>query len=160
MQNTTAKAAAKVNQPALSAVAEALKVTLLGDVSAKIELGGTRSPAALDAYLRASKVMYTLGDPARDLPTAIAEYAEAIRLDPDYALAFAGQSQALSGYAGELATGAAIRRGFEKAEADARRAIARRRPGLVYLRSDPLMDPLPQEPRFKADLRELNFPTD
>jgi hypothetical protein len=36
-----------------TAVAEVLRVTLLGDVSAKIELGGTRNPAAFDAYLRA-----------------------------------------------------------------------------------------------------------
>ncbi|HEY7888735.1 MAG TPA: hypothetical protein VIC29_10965 [Steroidobacteraceae bacterium] len=39
-------------------------------------------------------------------------------------------------------------------------AMRVRDPGLEYLRSDPLMDPLRQEPRFKADLRELNFPTD
>ncbi len=36
-------------------VAAALKVTLLGDVTAKVELGGTRNPAAFDAYLRAKK---------------------------------------------------------------------------------------------------------
>jgi TolB-like protein len=115
----------KLQTDIATAVAEALKVTLLGDVSAKIELGGTRNPAALDAYLRASKVLLSLGgDLSKNLPTAIAEYTEAIRLDPDYALAFARRAEALSGYAAEFATGAATREGFEKAEADARRAIA------------------------------------
>ena len=33
-----------------------------------------------------------------------------------------------------------------------------RDPGLVYLKTDPLMDPLRQEPRFQAILRELTFP--
>jgi serine/threonine protein kinase/tetratricopeptide (TPR) repeat protein len=106
-----------------TAVADALKVTLLGDVAAKVELGGTRNPAAFDAYLRASKAVQSRHE-ANDLPTAIAAYAEAIRLDPNYALAFAGRSFALADYTGEVATGAAMREGLEKAEADARRAIA------------------------------------
>ncbi|HEX4269193.1 MAG TPA: TIR domain-containing protein, partial [Steroidobacteraceae bacterium] len=114
----------KLQTDIATAVAEALKVTLLGDVSTRIELGGTRNPAALDAYLRASKALQSLGDFSKSVPTALTEYTEAIRLDPNYALAFAGRSVALSGYAGELATGPAIREGYEKAEADAQRAIA------------------------------------
>lgn len=35
-----------------------------------------------------------------------------------------------------------------------------RDPGLEELKTDPLMDPLRQEPRFQAMLRELNFPRD
>jgi TolB-like protein len=106
-----------------TAVASALKVTLLGDVAAKVELGGTRNPAAFDAYLRGAKAFSSRHD-AKDLPAAIAAYTEAIRLDPHYALAFAGRSMALSIYAGEVATGAAIREGFDKAQADARQALA------------------------------------
>jgi tetratricopeptide (TPR) repeat protein len=34
-----------------------------------------------------------------------------------------------------------------------------RDPGLVYLKTDPLMDPIRQEPRFQAVMRELKFPT-
>jgi tetratricopeptide (TPR) repeat protein len=34
-----------------------------------------------------------------------------------------------------------------------------RDPGLVYLKTDPLMDPLRQEPRFQAVMRGLKFPT-
>jgi tetratricopeptide (TPR) repeat protein len=104
-------------------VASALKVTLLGDVAAKVELGGTRNPAAFDAYLRGARAFSSVHED-RDLPTAIAAYTEAIRLDPHYALAFAGRSIALSGIASEAATPAAVREGFEKAQADARQALA------------------------------------
>ena len=105
-----------------TAVAEALKITLLGDVAEKIELGGTRSPAAFDAYLRASKAFRSSHD-VSSLQTAITEYTEAIRLDPNYALAFAGRSLALCSYAWEFATGTAIRKFFDKAQADAREAL-------------------------------------
>jgi TolB-like protein/Flp pilus assembly protein TadD len=112
----------KLQTEIATAVAEALKVTLLGDIAQKIELGGTRNPAAFDAYLRASKAFLSRRD-AKDDPAAIAPYTEAIRLDPNFALAFVGRSFALSNYAGQAATGAAVREGFEKAEADARRAL-------------------------------------
>jgi len=114
----------KLQTEIATAVAGALKVTLLGDIAQKIELGGTRNPAAFDAYLRASKAMQSVHDEEKDIPPAIAAYTEAIRLDPSYALAFAGRSYALATYAGGIATGAAIREGFEKAESDARRALA------------------------------------
>jgi len=38
-------------------------------------------------------------------------------------------------------------------------AMRLRDPGLEYLKTDPLMDPLRQEPRFQAVMRELKFPT-
>jgi TolB-like protein len=113
----------KLQTDIATAVAQALKVTLLGDVSAKIEVGGTRNPAAFDAYLRAATAQQSRHDNA-EIPAVIAGYTEAIRLDPTYALAYVGRALGLSTYAGELATGAAIREGFEKAEADARHAIA------------------------------------
>jgi TolB-like protein len=43
-----------------TAVAAALKATLLGDVAARIEVGGTRNAAAFDAYLRASQAYWPL----------------------------------------------------------------------------------------------------
>jgi TolB-like protein/Flp pilus assembly protein TadD len=110
----------KLQTEIATAVANALKVTLLGDLSAKIELGGTRNPAALDAYLRGAKAYST----ANDLQSSIEAYTEAIRLDPNYALAFAARSRVLSAYAADSATGAAIREGYDKARADARQAIA------------------------------------
>jgi TolB-like protein/tetratricopeptide (TPR) repeat protein len=113
----------KLQTEIATAVASALKVTLLGDVAAKVELGGTRNPAAFDAYLRGAKALSSIRD-TKDLPAAIAAYTEAIRLDPHYALAFAGRSIALSGVAVEAETPAAVREGFAKAQADARQALA------------------------------------
>ncbi len=104
-------------------VAGALKVTLLGDVAAKVELGGTRNPAAFDAYLRGAKVFVSHHE-LEGLPTVIAAYTEAIRLDPHYALALASRSIAFSYGAAEAVTPAAAREGFEKAQADARQAVA------------------------------------
>jgi serine/threonine-protein kinase len=103
-----------------TAVASALKVTLLGDVSAKIELGGTRNSAALDAYLRGARAFRTVDDSQ----SAIDAFTEAIRLDPNYALAFAARSRVLTAYIADSATGAAVREGYDKARADARQAIA------------------------------------
>jgi tetratricopeptide (TPR) repeat protein len=37
-------------------------------------------------------------------------------------------------------------------------ALRLRDPGLEYLKTDPLMDPLRKEPRFQAVMRELKFP--
>ena len=113
----------KLQTEIATAVASALKVTLLGDVAAKVELGGTRNPAAFDAYLRGAKA-YSSSHEAKDLPAAIAAYTEAIRLDPHYAVAFAARSIALSNAAAEAETAAAIREGFDKAQADARQSLA------------------------------------
>ncbi len=112
----------KLQTEIATAVAEALKVTLLGDTSAKIELGGTRNPAAFDAYLRGAKVFVSRHE-IEDLPAAIAAYTEAIRLDPHYALAMASRSIALSYGAAQAATPAAAREGFDKAQADARQSV-------------------------------------
>ncbi len=101
-------------------VASALRVTLLGDVAAKIELGGTSNPAAFDAYLRGDSSMRD----AKDLPAAIAAYTDALRLDPHYAIAFAARSLAYTTVATEAETAAAGRESYGKADADARQAIA------------------------------------
>jgi len=112
----------KLQTEIATAVASALKVTLLGDVAAKVELGGTHNPAAFDAYLRGAKAYGSMRD-TKDLPAAIAAYTEAIRLDPHYALAFAGRSIALSTAVGEAETEAALRESNDKAQADARQAL-------------------------------------
>jgi TolB-like protein len=113
----------KLQAEIATAVASALKVTLLGDVAAKVELGGTHNPAAFDAYLRGAKAVSSRHE-SKDLLPAIDAYTEAIRLDPHYALAFAGRSIALSTAVGEAETEAAIREGNDKAQADARQALA------------------------------------
>jgi TolB-like protein/tetratricopeptide (TPR) repeat protein len=113
----------KLQTEIATAVASALKVTLLGDVAAKVELGGTRNPAAFDAYLRGAKAFSSRHE-AKDILASIAPFTEAIRLDPHYALAFASRSFALSNIAAEADTPAAAREGFAKAQADARQALA------------------------------------
>jgi TolB-like protein len=105
-----------------TAVADALKVTLLADTAAKIELGGTRNPAAFDAYLHATKATDALS--MESYLSAVVAYTEAIRLDPNYALAFAGRSFVQSLYASQYASRPEIRRYFERALADAHEAIA------------------------------------
>ncbi len=111
----------KLQTEIATAVAGALKVTLLGDTSAKIELGGTRNPAAFDAYLRGAKAYSSRHD--ADASAAIAAYTEAIRLDPHYALAFASRAGALDTVAAETVNAAAMREDFDKAQADARQAL-------------------------------------
>jgi TolB-like protein/tetratricopeptide (TPR) repeat protein len=106
-----------------NAVANALKVTLLGDVTAKIDLGGTRNPAAFDAHLRASKA-YIDGQTENELQAAIAGFTESIRLDPNYALAYADRSFALAAFAVDWAKEPAVRADYgNRARADARKAI-------------------------------------
>jgi serine/threonine-protein kinase len=105
-----------------NSVATALQVTLLGDVAARIEVGGTRNPAAFDAYLRAEKLSINSHD-ANDLQAAAAGFTKAIRLDPNYALAFAGRSIALEDLAWEYPEGLSVRSNLDKARADAEMAI-------------------------------------
>jgi TolB-like protein/tetratricopeptide (TPR) repeat protein len=112
----------KLQTEIATSVASALKVTLLGDIAAKVELGGTGNPAAFDAYLRGAKADRSTRD-TKDLPAAIAAYTEAIRLDPHYALAFAARSIAFASASVEAETAAAIREGNDKAQADARQAL-------------------------------------
>jgi serine/threonine-protein kinase len=111
----------KLQTEIANAVASALRVTLLGDTAAKIELGGTRNPAAFDAYLRGMKA-HTTHHSLQDLQAAIAAYTEAIRLDPNYALAFAGRSLTLSFNA--LLARSGRERILAAAEADAQKAVA------------------------------------
>jgi TolB-like protein len=113
----------KLQSEIANAVATALKVTLLGDVAVKVELGGTRNPAAFDAYLRGSKLLGTAHD-TEGYQRAIAAFTDAVHLDPHYALAFALRSRAVGSYATEFATGQAARAANDKAQSDAQRAIA------------------------------------
>ena len=114
----------KLESEIATAVVNALKVTLLAGGLARVELGGTHDPAAFDAYLRGVKSATTQRN-AKDLQTAIDTYAEAIRLDADYALAYARRSKAQAAYANDYASSPEDRRRrFDDAYADAQRAIA------------------------------------
>ena len=122
----------KLQTDIANAVASALEVTLLGNVTAKIEVGGTRNPAAFDAYLRASNAYRRLG-PANlaagglnkeGLQSAVDAYSEAIRADPGYGLAYAGRSIAFADFARALVAGPGAVDYLNKAQIDARKAIA------------------------------------
>jgi tetratricopeptide (TPR) repeat protein len=113
----------KLQSEISDAVASALKVTLLGNVAERIELGGTHNPAAFDAYLRGTKAYSTVHD-GRDEEAAISAYAEAIRLDASYALALAARSMARTDYGGYYSTGARQGGSFTGARTDAHHAIA------------------------------------
>ena len=115
-----------------NAVADALKVTLLGDVVAKIEAGGTHTPAAFDAYLRAANFYRRFGPVnlaagglnEQGLRSAIAAYTEAVRADSNYALAYAGRSLAFADFARALGKQPDMGDYLDKAQMDARKAIA------------------------------------
>jgi TolB-like protein/DNA-binding winged helix-turn-helix (wHTH) protein/Flp pilus assembly protein TadD len=107
-----------------TAVAHELQSQLLANEPSRIELGGTRIPAAFDAYLRGAKA-YSARVDAKDCQTAIAAYTEAIRLDPGYAKAFAARALALNELAGWWITAgqAAVNEAFGRVLADARKSI-------------------------------------
>jgi TolB-like protein/lipoprotein NlpI len=113
----------KLQTEIATTVASALKVTLLGDEAEKIELGGTRNPAAFDAYLRASKAHLDYKN-AEELQAAVAGFAEAIRLDANYARAYAARSRALASFAKNFARGASMASVNRDVEVDARKALA------------------------------------
>jgi len=106
-----------------SAVTTALQATLLADSVALIELGGTQNPLAFDAYLKGQKFVGSSNDKEARLGQ-IADYSEAIRLDPRYAKAYAVKAITLGAFAGTYATGPAVREGFEEARAAAEKALA------------------------------------
>jgi TolB-like protein/Tfp pilus assembly protein PilF len=106
-----------------SALASALRVTLLRDVATEMKVGGTRNPAAYDAYLRSLNA-YWQASSASDNESVRAGYQEAVRLDPNFALAYAGWSLALGGYAGTFAHGPEVAEFYRQARAPALKAVA------------------------------------
>jgi serine/threonine protein kinase/tetratricopeptide (TPR) repeat protein len=84
------------------AVTRALKATLLPEAQAAIEVGGTHDPKALDAYLRGRSHL-NLSKSPDGASQRIAEYEEAVRIDPGFAKAYARLGDALEFYAWNLA---------------------------------------------------------
>jgi len=113
----------KLQTEIATAVAGALKVTLLGDVGEKIELGSTRDPAAFDAYLRGANAMNTNKD-LQAAQATITAYTEAIRLDPHYARAFAGRAIAICVLAPQYERLPAIQPALDRGLIDAQQALA------------------------------------
>jgi TolB-like protein len=113
----------KVQTEIADAVAGALKIKLLGGAAAKVELGGTRIPAAFDAYLRASEA-YWVVQGEKDRQVIISSYSNAVDLDPAYAMAYAGRALMLVDFARYWVKGPAVGDYLNRARADARKAIA------------------------------------
>jgi len=81
----------KLQTEIADAVAGALRIKLLGGAAEKVELGGTRNPAAFDAYLRGLKLA-RIASTAQECDAPIKAFGEAIAADPNYALAYASRS--------------------------------------------------------------------
>jgi TolB-like protein len=112
----------KLQTEIATAVTTSLQATLMADTAATIELGGSQNPKAFDAYLRAKNA----GNNSTDRDTAlnaIATYDEAIRLDPNFAKAYASKSMAENGFAEYYGLGNEIREHFQRARAAAERAL-------------------------------------
>jgi TolB-like protein len=105
-----------------TAVATALKVNILGDLSTKIELGGTRDPAAFDAYLRGRKLARSAQE-IKAMKAAVADYTEAITRDTNFALAYSARSIQLS-YNAEADAGSQRPEYVNRALLDALKALA------------------------------------
>ena len=73
-----------------TAVSAALKVKLLQSGSKGGEIGGTDNPQAFDVYLRAQRIMRQRLS-VETLTKAVAQFDEAIALDPQYANAYLGR---------------------------------------------------------------------
>jgi TolB-like protein/tetratricopeptide (TPR) repeat protein len=81
------------------AVTSALRITLLGSAAEKVQLGGTRNPAAFDAYLRGIRLARIRrsqqeGIAALECRAPMDAFNEAIKVDPNYALAYARRALA------------------------------------------------------------------
>ena len=106
-----------VQQEIATAVASSLKVTLLG--SDERPSANPKSTEAHNAYLQGH--YYFQRRNLEDFRKAVGHYDEAIRLDPDYALAYAERSESWT-LIGDL-TGEG-KTGWPKARSDAEKALA------------------------------------
>jgi TolB-like protein len=108
-----------VQQEIAGAVASSLKTTLLGSEQGSSANPATKNTDAHNAYLQGH--YYFLRRNLEDYRKAIGHYDEAIRLDPNYALAYAERSEAwtlLGDLTGEGKTD------WAKARVDAEKAVA------------------------------------
>jgi adenylate cyclase len=111
----------KLQTEIATAVASALKVTLLGDIAAKVELGGTGNPAAFDAYLRGPRRHSSSATPKTSPP----RLPRTPKRSPGSALC-ARVCRPIDRlhrrrHRGRDAGG--VREGYDKAQADARQAL-------------------------------------
>jgi serine/threonine-protein kinase len=75
-------------------VVRALKLELRPDERASLNLHGTAEPAAYDYYLHGTGYLLDISRP-ENVANALAMFDQAIHLDPNYGLAYAGRGKAL-----------------------------------------------------------------
>jgi adenylate cyclase len=100
-------------------IAERLKLTLEGDRTEQLVKAGTKNLEAYQLYLKGRALLYRRGVA---IPRAAECFDRAVKLDPDYALAWAGLADSYTtlGYYGLLRPEASMPKGMEAA----RRAVA------------------------------------
>jgi serine/threonine-protein kinase len=112
----------KLQADIATAVTTSLRATLMDDAAALVELGGTQSPEAFDAYLRGEKGVGMPLDEAESR-AQIAAYEEAVRIDPRFAKAYVSMALAQIIVASNSASSREARAVFGKARASAERAV-------------------------------------
>ena len=108
-----------VQEEIAKAVAESLKVTLLGTDAKSAQVAATDNAEAHNAYLQGH--FYLVRRNVEDFRKAIGYYDQAIQLDPEYALAYAERAEAWTLW-GDL-TGQRPT-AYPKARSDAEKAVA------------------------------------
>jgi TolB-like protein/Tfp pilus assembly protein PilF len=140
-----------VQQEIAAAVAESLKVTLLGGANGSPQRGSaTNSVEAHNVYLQGH--FYFQRRNLEDYRKAIDFFDQAIRLDPDYALAYAERSEAWT-FIGDL-TGQ-HEPAWSKARSDAEKAVAIA-PGLAEAHAALGWNRFFIDWKFAEGLKELN----
>jgi len=104
------------------AVAEALRVQLLGGDIAALSRDGTLSPEAYDDYLRGQRLLEA-GAGESSLREALARFDAAIEADPRYAAPYAARASTLVYLANQFVAPDHLRATYDMALASARRAV-------------------------------------
>ena len=106
------------------AIGSALALRLAdGATAARDDGGGTKVPAAFDAFLRGKELFDSQHDEASDR-AALAAFSDAVRIDPRYAAARAARSRSLAVLANVYAQASERRRLYAEAVTEAQRAVA------------------------------------
>jgi serine/threonine-protein kinase len=104
------------------AVAEALKIQLLGGDIAALSKGGTTSPEAYDAYLRGRR-LFDEGAGEAGYRAALARFDAAIAADPKFAAAYARRASTLLTLAIQFTSADKLPGAYAEALASARRGV-------------------------------------
>ena len=104
------------------AVADALKVRLIGADITALSRGGTSSPEAYDAFLRGRRLLDAGGDEAA-FRAALAKFDAAIAADPQFAAAHAARARTLMQLADQFVPAKEVEPTADAALSSARRAV-------------------------------------